>query len=236
MTRRLLLSMFLRCDTAVFLICICFFLIWPRFDLYVSEYFYDQNSGGFSLGQHVFADSIYSLTNMIGLGIVIALPLMITSSYLLKNEFLAAQKKSCVFLLSVCLLGPGLMVNTVLKDNWSRPRPRQVIDFGGSKVYESPFSPSFECEKCHSFVSGHASVGFFFFGLALLLSNRKWLLLPCIAGGVIGAVRIVQGGHFFSDVVFSGWVVWFCARILYTLFYEYAIFQKKVAVAVETAG
>jgi len=29
-----------------------------------------------------------------------------------------------------------------------------------------------------------------------------------VAGAAIGAVRVVQGGHFFSDVVFSGWAVW----------------------------
>ena len=28
------------------------------------------------------------------------------------------------------------------------------------------------------------------------------------AGAAIGAVRVAQGGHFFSDVVFSGWAVW----------------------------
>jgi lipid A 4'-phosphatase len=38
--------------------------------------------------------------------------------------------------------------------------------------------------------------------------RRKFLLMGMVAGAGIGAVRVAQGGHFFSDVVFSGWAVW----------------------------
>lgn len=117
------------------------------------------------------------------------------------------------------------MVNLVLKDNWGRPRPRQVIEFGGEHDYRSPFDPSFVRKSGSSFVCGDASVDFSFFSLALFLRKRKWLWLSGIAGTVIGFSRIVQGAHFFSDVLFSGWVVWFCSIILHTLFFEYKPFQ-----------
>jgi lipid A 4'-phosphatase len=38
--------------------------------------------------------------------------------------------------------------------------------------------------------------------------RQKFLLMGMAAGAAIGAVRVIQGGHFFSDVVFSGWAVW----------------------------
>jgi lipid A 4'-phosphatase len=34
------------------------------------------------------------------------------------------------------------------------------------------------------------------------------MLLGVLAGSAIGWMRIAQGGHFLSDVVFAGWVIW----------------------------
>jgi lipid A 4'-phosphatase len=131
-----------------------------------------------------------------------------------------------VFLLSAVILGPGLLVNMGLKDNWGRPRPRQVMEFGGEKHYEPPLSPGLRCDDCHSFVSGHASIGFCFFGLALLSRSRKWLWLPAIAGTAIGVTRIAQGGHFLSDVLFSGWVVWYSTVFLHGLFSRHGMIPQ----------
>ncbi|MBU0675305.1 MAG: phosphatase PAP2 family protein [Proteobacteria bacterium] len=210
----------LRYDTAAFIACIAFFLVWPRFDLSVSRLFFDMNTHAFIWKDHLIPRSIYSLTHLIGGTIVITLPIMIFASFVKKKGFLAQRRKALIFLLSLALLGPGLVVNVILKEHWDRPRPRQIIEFGGDKQYEAPFAPDFMSEGCYSFVSGHASVGFYFFGLALLSRKRKWLVLPILAGTVIGAGRIVQGGHFFSDVLFSGWVVWFCSILLYTQFFK----------------
>ncbi len=225
-TRQGLLRLLFRFDVAAFLACVCFFLIWPRFDLYVSQYFFD-NGQGFIWEHHIIAKSIYKLTHFIGATMLIGLPILIAACWIVKNDYLIKRRNIFIFLLSACILGPGLMVNLVLKDNWGRPRPRQIIEFQGDRQYEPPFSPSFECQRCHSFVSGHASVGFFFFSVALLVGKRRWLLLPVIAGTVIGIGRMVQGGHFFSDVLFSGWVVWFCSIILYKVFVEFSLLQKE---------
>ena len=228
MKRYLIFHTLMRYDIAAFLLCIFFFLVWPQFDLYVSQYFYDRNSGGFFWGHHIIAESIYRLTHIIGVIVLITLPLMIAASWLINKDFLVQQRKNLIYHLSVCILGPGLLVNLVLKGNWGRPRPRQILEYGGDKLFEAPFFPSFECLDCHSFVSGHASVGFCFFCLALLSDNKNWLWLPAIAGTIIGAGRIVQGGHFFSDVMFSGWGIWFCSLFLYTLFFKLKIHRKDI--------
>ncbi len=209
----------LRFDTVVFLLCVVFFLLWPGFDLYVSGNFYDPASESFFLKNNIIASTIYTLTSVVGWVIFVSPLVLIGLSYFSKKDCFVQHRKVFVYLLCATLLGPGLMVNAVFKDHWGRPRPRHVVDFGGSKIYQPPLSPNFECNKCHSFVSGHASVGFYFFSLALLARKRRWFLLPIFAGSVIGAVRVIQGGHFFSDVLFSGWVVWFCSISLYSLFF-----------------
>jgi lipid A 4'-phosphatase len=220
MNSQWLLRALLRFDTIGLLICIAFFISWPQFDIYFSQYFYDANNNGFFLRDHFITQFVYSLTHFVGAAIFLSLITMIIASWVTKKDSLIKRRKALIFLLSACLIGPGLMVNLILKDNWGRPRPRQTIEFGGQKKFEPPLSPSFECSKCYSFVSGHASIGFYFFSLALLTRKRRWLLLPAIAGITIGSARIVQGAHFFSDVIFSGWVIWFTTLLLYHLFFK----------------
>jgi lipid A 4'-phosphatase len=213
-------KLFERFDIMACLACIGFFLIWPQLDLLVSGYFYDEPSRSFTLREHVVSQFIYHLTNFIAATLVIGVPVLLAVSYVISHKLLVKNRKVLLFMFCTCILGPGVMVNLVLKDHWDRPRPVQSIEFGGNNAFEPPFSPQFACGgDCHSFVSGHASIGFVFFGLALLHRNRKWVLVPVALGAIIGMTRIVQGGHFFSDVVFSGWVVWFCSLLVHYLFY-----------------
>jgi lipid A 4'-phosphatase len=220
MSSNTLKSIFFRYDTIGFLTCVLLFIWWPQVDLYVSDWFYEPCSSSFYLKDNAVINSICTLTHVIAVTVIITLILMLIGSWSIKNNFFLSRKKVSVYLLSACVLSSGLIVNLVLKDNWERPRPRQSIEFGGERAFEPAFSPTFQCEKCYSFVSGHASVGFYFFAFALLSRNRRWLWLPVIAGGIIGTARISLGAHYLSDVVFSGWAMWFSTLFLYTLFFN----------------
>ena len=44
---------------------------------------------------------------------------------------LASCRKNVIFILLFLALGPGLVVNLMLKDQLGRARPREVVDFGG---------------------------------------------------------------------------------------------------------
>ena len=39
------------------------------------------------------------------------------------------------FLVILLVVGPGLLVNAVFKDHWGRPRPREIVQFGGQKQF-----------------------------------------------------------------------------------------------------
>lgn len=45
-----------------------------------------------------------------------------------------------------------------------------------------------------------------FFGLAFALPGyrQRLVAIGCVVGLLAGGIRIVQGGHFFSDVLFAG--------------------------------
>ncbi|HEV8314850.1 MAG TPA: phosphatase PAP2 family protein [Burkholderiaceae bacterium] len=111
----------------------------------------------------------------------------------------------------VLLLGLGVLVNGLFKEHWGRARPHAVAVFGGDSAFTPALRPAAQCAHNCSFVSGHAATGFAliaFGSLGPARTRRRWLLVGAAAGGVIGAVRIAQGGHFVSDVAFAGLAIW----------------------------
>ncbi|KJV10113.1 hypothetical protein VZ95_07070, partial [Elstera litoralis] len=70
--------------------------------------------------------------------------------------------REAAFLLLAVGLGPGLLANTILKDNWGRARPSHLSEFGGTKSFSPPLIPADQCPKNCAFVSGDAAGGFAF--------------------------------------------------------------------------
>lgn len=110
--------------------------------------------------------------------------------------------------LAVCLgVGPGLVGNILFKDQWGRARPKNVVEFGGAKTFTPPLIPATQCERGCSFVSGEAASVFVPFYAASVLVPQWSVALAAIGtvGGLLaGLVRISQGAHFLSDIIFAG--------------------------------
>jgi lipid A 4'-phosphatase len=121
----------------------------------------------------------------------------------------ATYRKAALFLCLVMVLGPGLVVNTTFKHYWGRARPRQIQELGGTQKYLPVWQKGISGEG-KSFPSGHASVAFYLFSPFFFFrkSRRKWalffLVLGITYGLFMGTARVVQGGHFPSDVVWAG--------------------------------
>jgi membrane-associated PAP2 superfamily phosphatase len=119
-------------------------------------------------------------------------------------------RRSAALLLCM-LLGVGLAVHAGLKDHWGRARPSDVQAFGGAMTFTPPLRPTAQCDRNCSFVSGHAAGTFALMALGLFAApqrRRRWLLAAVLAGTLMGAVRVVQGRHFTSDIVFCLIVIW----------------------------
>ena len=117
------------------------------------------------------------------------------------------------FLVVALIVGPLLITNGILKGYYGRPRPKQIEAFGGDRPFQPVWVPTFRTDE-NSFPSGHGAAGF-----AMLLPYFIWrerrprmagatLAAGLLWGGLVGSARIVQGGHFFSDVVWSAGVVY----------------------------
>ncbi|MDO6565311.1 phosphatase PAP2 family protein [Amphritea sp. 1_MG-2023] len=197
------------------LICAVIFISWPTIDLWVAGLFYDTQSQSFIFKHNPLIQFFYKLFAVIHipllLGLIVAGLLIRFNKLTLKHY----KKWSITFLLTALILGPGILVNTVLKDNSiGRARPVQVDNFSGEKPFTAAFVYSGACRKNCSFVSGHAAMGFYFMILGWLFSSARAFWAGCMVGVILGFTRIVQGGHFLSDVIFAFWAVYFVIWVL----------------------
>ena len=133
----------------------------------------------------------------------------------------AGFRKSALFLLLLLALGPGLLVNSVFKNHWGRPRPSQLQVFNGAE--KMPYYQVWErgvAGQGRSFPSGHASAAFYLIAPYFVLRCRaRRCALLALAGGLgyglfMGVARMAQGGHFPSDVLWAGGIVYLAGLAL----------------------
>jgi len=133
------------------------------------------------------------------------------------------ERAAALFIAAYLALGPGLLVNTVFKDHWGRPRPADVVQFGGTEAYRPFWSPG-QPGQGRSFPSGHASIGFFLMAPFFVLRRRapRWarkaLAAGILYGTLMGLARMTQGGHFLTDIIWSGVLVYLSGLVLCYLF------------------
>lgn len=100
-----------------------------------------------------------------------------------------------------------IFINLILKNLWGRSRPGEILEFGGEYVFTPWYRYSDICASNCSFVSGDSSVGFSIVVLYFITKNSFFLYASLTLGFSLGIIRIMEGGHFLSDILFSGIIV-----------------------------
>jgi lipid A 4'-phosphatase len=184
----------------------------PELDLEVSKLFYDEARGGFYLKDFWLVKMFQRMVPLIVMSFTVFVVVATLRKVWLTKSLDPRNYIKIVYLALVCIIGPGLIVNSGFKQNFGRARPSQVVEFGGESQFTPAFVISKQCNDNCSFISGHASIGFFFMALAFIMPYyTRYLLLGIAMGAVFGACRIIQGAHFLSDVIFSGVFVYLTA-------------------------
>jgi len=181
------------------------FVAFPDIDLTFSRFFY--KGEGMFVGQSLLSIKIarfaFAALLYVSVGATLA-GLFITHGR--SRTWLRLAFPQWLYL-AICLAaGPGLVANVVLKDHFGRPRPKQVMEFGGNKVFSPALIPSKECASNCSFISGEAASTFLpFFAASAVMPEVAPVLLAVgmLCGVASGLVRVSQGAHFLSDVVFA---------------------------------
>ena len=182
------------------------FITFPQIDLIVSAQFTAPESQGFPMARLPFLrfmnKLVPTLAWMVGGFVIIGLFFAST----IKRPFMTLGVRQYWFLALSFSIGPGLIANTLLKNNWGRARPRDITQFGGTLDFAPPVLLSDQCLRNCSFVSGDASLAFTFLAVALILPKRRILSISAalLFGIIVSATRLIQGAHFFSDVLFAG--------------------------------
>jgi lipid A 4'-phosphatase len=192
----------------LFVATVLVFSLFPQIDITVSNLFRDPGSG-FTVGQLFAVRVLHEGWDIAARTTAVVLFVYVLAS--LKWQGLAprGRRRAATFLLLVLLIGPGLIVNA-FKDTWGRARPVNVEELGGDRRFTPALVPSDQCRRNCAFTSGHAAFGFWWMAPAFVDRRRRgmWLALGLALGLGIGLLRIAQGGHFVSDVLFSGWIVY----------------------------
>lgn len=117
----------------------------------------------------------------------------------------------------------------LLKEVYGRPRPREVMEFGGSARFRPVYyAPTWHVpnDNYKSFPSGHAAMGMLFITLGLVSWKERWYIVAFFGfflglaySFALGYSRIAQGAHFLSDVLASFVGIWtlsiLCVMLLY---------------------
>lgn len=192
----------------VFILFALTFVLWPQLDVMITGLFWNE-ADGFVYRHNPLVLAMYEGFWFVPRLIIPALLVALLASWYYPKA--KQHRKHTVFLLLVLLIGPGLIVHG-LKDNWDRGRPRHVEPFGGTQQFTPAFVMADQCDRNCSFPSGHAAQGFFFMALGWVL-GRRWFWIGMLIGIAASTGRVLQGGHFFSDVVTSGFIVFFTCQV-----------------------
>lgn len=197
-----------------------------RLDFLIQNHFYSVQNNWY-LKDNIVFKLLYHYGNLPALTISIAGLVLFGLSF--RAYKWVKWRKVGLFLVLTMLIAPGLLINVVLKDHWGRPRPRNTVEFGGKYNYEKVLSIDISSPG-YSFPCGHASMGFYLFIPWFLLRKKKsgWaglsLTVGLFFGLAIGIARIAQGGHYTSDVIIAGILVyWIGALLFYTMQINHAL-------------
>ena len=211
--------------------------IFPHLDVAVAKLFYSQENK-FIGADVAFVDwlriTFWGL--FIASCMIAAFGLIITRCF--TRVWLGLAFAKWVFFATCLTMGPGVVANLVFKEHWGRARPSQITEFAGNKNYTSAFTRSKQCDRNCSFVSGEASSLFIvFFSLAFLFrrQSRSLVAAGVTLGAAAGLVRMIQGAHFLSDIVFAGVLMALTAALVNFVFEVVADDGKSNVDALQTS-
>jgi len=192
-------------------------LIEPNLDLELAGLFFDSATRRFPLMRDPLLNFLRGQGGLVVAGFITFAVAAFVVKVLLPARPLIIPGRAVIFLVATLAIGPGILVNGIFKDHWSRPRPVQVTEFGGSERFVAWWDPRGTCERNCSFVSGEVAVAAWTLGPAILVP-APWRIAAVGAAVVftlaMGFMRMAFGAHFFTDVMFA---VLMTALVIWTM-------------------
>ncbi len=200
------------------------FSAYPSLDLATSRLFF--NGTTFPIAANPFVEVVrVSLIVAEDAGFLAVLTL---SLFARKTPVLNLTARDWLFQTLIFGLGPGLIVNGILKRFWGRARPFRIGEFGGDATFSRAWAISDQCSGNCSFVSGEmaGATALAICLVMILRANRQNLTINRYRMGMVAALclpvvtgwqRIAVGRHFLSDTVIAALLVALLAAVLHRI-------------------
>ncbi len=141
--------------------------------------------------------------------------------FLKSNQDISFAK--LIFATISLLTGPLIITNLIFKEQWGRPRPKHLQDFGGEATFTSAWDISSQCLSNCSFVSGETSSALWLLTLIPFLPvawHMGAVVFTVCYTILISALRMAFGAHFLSDVIFSSLFNFVVFTLVFMLVYK----------------
>jgi membrane-associated phospholipid phosphatase len=196
--------------------------LWPQIDVETARLFVrsDKLFYGVSPEGYLLRSIFYALPLVLGAGILLIWLAARWGAPKWQKRWNAPSNRAMAFMIISLALGPGLLVNGIIKEVSHRPRPfhaKEVNPYG-----KWDFRPWYrfdgQCESNCSFVSGEASSSMWTLAPALVAPAPVRAL--AIGASILLTVatsiwRMALGGHFLSDVLMGALLTSLMVSLLY---------------------
>ncbi len=200
------------------------FALYPQLDVAIAARFYDPATHTFAAFSSDRIEHARDAATLLVTLLVAPAFLAVAGKLVFPQRRMLIPGRAALFLIATLALGPGVLTNGILKGHSARMRPVDVVELGGKERFTPWWDPRGACPENCSFVAGEASGGFWTLAPAAL-APPQWRPLAYAAalvfGAAMGVLRMAAGGHFFTDVVFAGVLMYVLIWIFHGLIYRW---------------
>lgn len=200
------------------------FALFPELDLKLATLFYTSTDSGFGMKADRIAVVARDGAMWIAWGFALPAIFSLVVKLLFPKKPMLVGMRASVFIVLSIALSAGLVSNLVFKSHWARPRPVATVEFGGSLPFVPWWDPRGKCPRNCSFFSGEAATAFWTYAPAALAPPQYRALAyagATVFGLATGALRMAFGGHYATDVIFAGVVVFLIVWLLHGMIYRW---------------
>ncbi len=200
------------------------FAIFPQLDIAASALFFDPATKRFPIPNNPTALGVRDALVYVIAAIAAVAIIAVVVKLILPRRPMLIPGRAALLMIATLAFGPGLMTNVLLKDNWGRPRPYSVQQFGEKETFLPWWDPRGACDKNCSFVAGEGSGAFWTLAPAAVTppAVRPFAYAAAIAFAAgVSAFRITFGAHFLSDTIFAGVFTFLLIWVMHGLIYRW---------------
>ena len=200
------------------------FAVHPRLYIDISALFYNRQNNLFDVNAQPWVNHSRAAARWLITLIFAPACLAVIGKLIMPKRRMLIGGRAALLLIVTMAFGPGVLTNLVLKDHWGRARPIDITQLGGTFRFTPWWDPRGECPNNCSFVAGEPS-GAFWTVAPAALAPPQWRLVAyggaLAFGAAVGLLRIAGGGHFFSDVMFAGVLMYLMIWVVHGLIFRW---------------